>query len=167
MALVGVSTVVSVAGSWVIHFDQSVLDTLGTWHQETFAARKDGGNGLFTDCLRSKLTTVEVEDALLAKLKQWCPPKMCSLAGSSIHIDRRVLEMEMPRVHEYLHYRIIDVSSFQAIMRRWAPWMERKIKAELSRKGPENVSHRAMDDIKWSISFMREFRPFIDKRAPR
>lgn len=154
-------------GNWVIHFDKSVLDGLGQWHQDTFKDEKDGGNNLFADCIKSKWTREQVEDELLALIKRHCPEKMCSLAGSSIHIDKRVLEQEMPKVHSYIHYRIIDVSSFQAIMRRWTPWMEKKIKAQLARKGPVNVHHRAMDDIEWSISFMRELRTVFDPQSLR
>ncbi|CAF3940248.1 unnamed protein product [Adineta steineri] len=154
-------------GNWVIHFDQSVLTTLGQWHQDTFADRDKKGNGLFADVLKSKLTKEEVEEKLLTLIQQYCPAQKCPLAGSSIHIDKHVLQLQMPKVHSYLHYRIIDVSSFQGIMRRWAPWMENKIKDQLAKKGQDDVNHRAMDDIKWSISFMREFRPILEKQQPR
>ncbi|CAF1645437.1 unnamed protein product [Rotaria magnacalcarata] len=150
-------------GSWVIHFDKSVLRRLGHWHQETFADITQGGNGLFADVLQSKLKKEEVEDELLRMIKRHCPEKMCPLAGSSIHIDKSVLKLQMPKVHDYLHYRIIDVSSFQAVMRRWAPWIEIKIKRNLARHGQDVVNHRAMDDIVWSISFMKEFRLFLIK----
>ncbi|CAF3151772.1 unnamed protein product [Rotaria sp. Silwood2] len=145
--------------------DLQVLDRegLGKWHQETFANQSQGGNGLFADVLKSRLTKERVEDELLTKLKLYCPEKMCPLAGSSIHIDKQVLKLQMPKVHDYLHYRIIDVSSFQAIMRRWAPWIEGKIKKQLARNGQDTVNHRAMDDIEWSISFMKEFRVFLAK----
>ncbi|UJR14349.1 hypothetical protein I4U23_001345 [Adineta vaga] len=152
-------------GNWVIHFDQSALDKLGDRHQKTFADRKNGGNNLFADCLKSRLTKDQVENELLTLIQRHCPPKMCSLAGSSIHIDKRVLELQMPKVHDYLHYRIIDVSSFQAIMKRWAPWLERKIKDQVVRNGSDTVNHRAMDDIIWSISYMREMRSCLNKLA--
>jgi oligoribonuclease len=88
---------------------------------------------------------------------------MCSLGGSSIHIDRQVLKKCMPKVHDYLHYRIIDVTSFQLIMQRWVPETERKIKRDLARSGQETVNHRAMDDIKWSISFMKQLKHVLRK----
>jgi oligoribonuclease len=151
-------------GNWVIYFDNSVLETLQEWHQKTFADKDAGGNGLFADVLKSKLTKDEVEEDLLALLKHYCPEKKCPLAGSSIHIDKEVLKLRMPTVHAYLHYRIIDVSSFQGIMKRRTPWIERDIKKRLAKKGQETVNHRAMDDIEWSISFMREFRPILTKQ---
>ena len=149
------------AEEWVIHFDESVLKGLGDWHQGMFKDRSKGGNNLFADVLKSRLTKEEVEDELLDLLKEHCPEGKCPLAGSSIHIDREVLKQEMPKVHKYLHYRIIDVSSFQGIMKRWAPWIDRKMKEKLGDHGQETVNHRAMDDIKWSISVMKEFRPIL------
>jgi oligoribonuclease len=140
-----------------------VLETLGDWHQKTFADVDKEGNGLFADVLKSKLTKNEVEEELLVLIKRYCPEKMCPLAGSSIHIDKQVLQKCMPKVHDYLHYRIIDVTSFQLIMKRWAPWMEIKIKKQLATGGQEIVNHRAMDDIKWSISFMKQFRRVLSK----
>jgi oligoribonuclease len=119
---------------------------------------------LFHDCIKSKFTKQQVVGELLALLKRHCPEKKCSLAGSSIHIDKEVLKRCMPTVHDYLHYRIIDVSTLQAVMRRWAPWMESEIKSQLATNGQEEVKHRAMDDIEWSIAFMKMFRPHLGKQ---
>ncbi|CAF1293544.1 unnamed protein product [Adineta steineri] len=150
--------------NWVIGFKKEVLDSLADWHQETFADCDKGGNGLFADVLKSKITREQVEKELLSLLKHYCVEKKCPLGGSSVHIDKEVLKLRMRSVHDYLHYRIIDVSSFQGIMRRWAPWIETDIKKNLARKGQESVNHRAMDDIEWSIAFMKEFRPHLTKR---
>lgn len=140
-----------------------MLDTLEDWHKKTFADVDQDGNGLFADTLKSKLTNDQVEEEVLTLIKRHCPPKMCSLGGSSIHIDRQVLKKCMPKVHDYLHYRIIDVTSFQLIMQRWVPETERKIKRDLARSGQETVNHRAMDDIKWSISFMKQLKHVLRK----
>lgn len=150
--------------NWVIHFEKAELDKLATWHQNTFKDIEEGGNGLFADSIRSRLTKEEVEQELLDLLKQYCVEKQCPLAGSSIHIDKDVLRRCMPRVHDFMHYRIIDVSSFQAIMKRWAPRMESKMKRHLANNGQETVNHRAMDDIEWSISLMSQFKPLLEEK---
>lgn len=149
--------------NWVIHFEKSKLSTLAQWHQDTFADHANGGNGLFAECLKSKFTNDQVEEQLLALIKRHCPKDKCPLAGSSIHTDKDVLKKCMPKVNEYLSYRIIDVSSFQAIMKRWAPWIEAKIKNQVAKSGQGTVNHRAMDDIIWSMSYLREFRRFLPK----
>ena len=151
------------SAEWVIHFEKQELDGLGQWHQEHFGPPSNGkgGNDLFADCIKSKLTNDYVENALLTLLKKYCPEGKCSLAGSSIHTDKLVLKTCMPKVHNYLHYRIIDVSSIQAVMKRWASDIESKIKNRLANGGQGTVNHRAMDDIRWSISYMKAFRKLM------
>jgi oligoribonuclease len=70
----------------------------------------------------------------------------------------------MSRVHEYLHYRVIDVSSFREMMKRWAPGTASKFARQLASDGGEVVSHRAMDDIIWSIQMMKMFKPLLTSR---
>lgn len=105
-----------------------------------------------------------MEEELLELIKRYCPEKSCPLAGSSIHVDREVIKIEMPSVYEYLHYRLIDVSSFQEMMKRWAPITSSKFIRHIATNGKENVSHRAMDDIEWSIELMKMFRPLLSAR---
>jgi len=46
----------------------------------------------------------------------------------------------MPRLLDFLHYRIVDVSSIQILVKNWMP-MEFKMKRNTV------CGHRAMDDI--------------------
>ncbi|CAF1079311.1 unnamed protein product [Rotaria sordida] len=146
---------------WIVHFEKEVLDGLSEWHQNAFKDRNDGGNGLFTDVIASNITKEQMEQELLDLLKRHCPEKACPLAGSSIHIDREVMKTQMPTVHSYLHYRVIDVSSFREMMKRWAPSTASKFVREIAANGKVAVSHRAMDDIEWSIELMKMFRPLL------
>lgn len=141
-----------------------MLKSLGDWHQKHFADVIEEGNGLFADVLKSKLTKDQVEDELLALLKRHCPPKACPLAGNSIHTDKKVLEKCMPRAHDYMHYQIIDVTSFQLIMRRWVPELELKMKRQMAAasNGQELAAHRAMNDIQRSIDIMKQLRRIFD-----
>ncbi|CAF1077214.1 unnamed protein product [Rotaria sordida] len=146
---------------WIVHFEKEVLDGLSEWHQNAFKDRNDGGNGLFIDVIASNITKEQMEQELLDVLKRHCPEKACPLAGSSIHIDREVMKTQMPTVHSYLHYRVIDVSSFREMMKRWAPSTASKFVREIAANGKVTVSHRAMDDIEWSIELMKMFRPLL------
>lgn len=150
--------------NWVIHFDRSVLEKLGDWHQKTFADISKEGNGLFADVIKSKLTKDEVEEQLLALFQRHCPPESCPLAGNSIHTDKVVLKQCMPKAHKYLHYRIIDVTSFQLIMSRWVPEKDREIKKGMAKGSSSQDSglHRAMYDIERSIAYMKELRSVFD-----
>ena len=123
-----------------------------------------GGNGLFAESIRSSKTKETVEDEILKFLEEYFVPKKCTLGGSSVHIDKEVLRREMPKVHDFLNHRIIDASSFEEIIRRWARPLEFQIKKKLEKDGDEIVHHRAMDDIMYSISFMKQVQEILFAR---
>lgn len=62
------------------------------------------------------------------------------LAGNSIHMDRRFIEKEWPKLNERLHYRMLDVSAWKVVF-------EGRYKKKFAK--PE--VHRALDDIRGSI----------------
>ena len=62
--------------------------------------------------------------------RRWCwttSAPMCTqantapLAGNSIATDRGFIARDMPALDDYLHYRMIDVSSIKELCRRWYP----------------------------------------------
>ena len=73
------------------------------------------------------------------------------LAGNSVGTDKVFLERDMPELIEYLHYRIIDVSSIKELARRWYP---RAYFASPRKQG----GHRALADIAESIDELRYYR---------
>jgi oligoribonuclease len=129
-----------------------------------------GGNGLFDDILASKTTKEEMERQLLELLKRHCPEKGCPLAGSSIHVDREVVRLRLPSIYEYLHYRIIDVSSFFGMAERWLSperWIEKEkqldkiMQEKYSTNDKEGGAHRAMYDVERSIEILKLFKPCL------
>lgn len=78
------------------------------------------------------------------------------LCGSTVaSFDRPRIERFLPHVFELLHYRNIDVSTILELQKRWAPDMERPPKSATTRPV---VAHRAEDDIKQSIGYLKHFR---------
>jgi len=77
--------------------------------------------------------------------------KTAPLAGNSIATDRGFLARDMPILDDYLHYRMIDVSSIKELCRRWYP----KIYYGQPEKG---LAHRALADIEESIRELRYYR---------
>jgi oligoribonuclease len=74
------------------------------------------------------------------------------LAGSTISFDRAFLGRHLPRASANLHYRNLDVSSFnEAARRRWPSIWEKR-----PRKASEAV-HRGMADIEESLDVMRHY----------
>jgi len=72
------------------------------------------------------------------------------IAGNSIGQDRIWIATQMPKLHEFLHYRTIDVSAIRGLIQRWAfPGYA----------GPHGeASHRALDDALWSRNELALYR---------
>src|SRR4029077_15047355 len=71
-----------------------------------------------------------------------------------IATDRAFLARDLPRLGEYLHYRMIDVSSIKELARRWYP---RVYFASPAKAG----GHRALADIRESITELRYYREAV------
>ncbi|KAL1745028.1 ribonuclease H-like domain-containing protein [Schizophyllum fasciatum] len=140
---------------FVIRTEKALLDGMDEW-----CRNQHGKSGLTTACLTSLHTMPDVESAVLDYLKTWIPTQRTAvLAGNSVHVDRVFLNNDMPRVVDWLHYRIIDVSSIKELARRWYP--------DIPVPRLSESSHRALDDIKGSIAELRWYRENIFKAAPR
>lgn len=74
-------------------------------------------SGLVQESKCSKITLKDAEQMLLNFLKKYIPSQTCPLAGNTIYMDRLFLLKYMPLVNDYLHYRIIDVSTVKELSR--------------------------------------------------
>jgi oligoribonuclease len=111
-------------------------------------------SGLLTE-LPGGMTLEEAQDLVLAYVRQHVPePRKAPLCGNSIATDRAFLARDLQRLDEYLHYRMVDVSSVKELARRWYP---RVYFASPAKVG----GHRALADIKESISELRYYREAI------
>ena len=131
----------------VIHHSRDRLDQMNEWCLKTH-----GESGLTRRCIESKVTLKEAEDSLLNFIKMTISSKAEGiLAGNSVHVDRIFLLKEFPKVIEYLHYRIVDVSTIKELARRWAP-------SVFSNAPAKRLTHRALDDIKESIEELEYYQ---------
>lgn len=114
------------------------------------------------DELDSGMSLSQAEDGLMKYLVTHIPdPQSAPLAGNTIGTDRAFLQRYMPRVHEHLHYRNIDVSTIKELTRHWFPRMYFQ--------APEkNGGHRALADIRESIRELAYYRhvAFVDAPGP-
>ena len=131
----------------VIHADDAALDTMPEVVREMHAK-----SGLTDEVRRSTVTMAEAEEAVLAYIKQFVPnPRSAPLCGNSIATDRGFLARDMPTLDDYLHYRMIDVSSIKELARRWYP----RVYYGQPQKG---LAHRALADIRESIRELEYYR---------
>ncbi len=105
-------------------------------------------------------TLADAEAQVLAYVKEFCtdgsrPP----LAGNTVATDRSFLARDMPQLEQFLHYRIVDVSSIKELSRRWFPRAYYNSPAK-------GGNHRALADIRESIEELRYYRQAVFVPSP-
>lgn len=113
------------------------------------------GSGLLEQ-IRASTMSLELAGAeTLAFIRQHVPEaRSVPLCGNSIGTDRRFLAAYLPEIEEYLHYRSVDVSSIKELVRRWYPEV-------LTQRGWKSGAHRALDDIRESVSELQLYRELV------
>jgi oligoribonuclease len=118
-------------------------------------------SGLLTE-LPSGVTLAEAQDTVLEYIRQHvAEPRKVPLCGNSIATDRSFLARDMPELDDFLHYRMVDVSSIKELARRWYP------RAYFA-SPPKHGGHRALADILESIRELRYYREavFVPQPGP-
>ena len=131
----------------VIHADDDALAAMPTVVRDMHAK-----SGLTEEVRAATLTMADAEQQVLDYLKRFISePRTAPLCGNSIGTDRGFLNRDMPALDEFLHYRMIDVSSIKELGRRWYP----RIYFGQPAKG---LAHRALADILESIQELEYYR---------
>ena len=104
------------------------------------------------EALPGGMTMAQAQDVVLDYVRYWVPEAgKAPLAGNSVGTDKAFLERDMADLVGHLHYRIVDVSSFKEVARRWYP--------RIYFASPEKTGgHRALADILESIDELRYYR---------
>jgi oligoribonuclease len=112
-------------------------------------------SGLLDQIRSSELTLADAGAQTLAFLRAHIPsPRSVPLCGNSIGTDRRFLAAWLPEIEDFLHYRSVDVSTIKELGRRWYPDV-------IAAAPSKAVGHRAMDDIRESLSELRYYREHV------
>lgn len=120
-------------------------------HMGDFVRDMHSKSGLLPQ-LDSGMALAQAEEQVLSYIKQFVPKQRCALlAGNSIGTDKMFLQKEMPKVIDYLHYRVVDVSSVKELAKRWYP-------RAFYQSPKKNGGHRALADIRESILELRYYR---------
>src|SRR5690606_25780448 len=79
-------------------------------NMNSFVTNMHTESGLINE-LDYGITLEEAQDQLLSYVKRHVAEKFSApLAGSSVYVDRRFINRDLPELDAYLHYRLIDVS---------------------------------------------------------
>ena len=131
----------------IINQPEELFDRSDPFLVETFI---DSG---FVDKMKeSEYSEVEAEDEILSFIKKHVSKNKSPLCGNSVYMDRMFINRYMKKLDDFLHYRLIDVSTLKNLALRWYPDLPEFEKSE---------THRAMDDIKESIEELKYYREHI------
>lgn len=142
----------------IIHHDKATLDTMDEWCTKT---HRD--SGLTAASIESDTTPEQAADGLLDYIRKFTSePRQGLLAGNSVHCDKAFLaKPPYAKVIEYLHYRILDVSSLKEAARRWAS------DEDLMKVPPKKTLHQARDDILESIEEAKYYKDTFFSKVER
>lgn len=92
-------------------------------------------------------TLKKIEKELLAFIEQhFDKEKLVLSAGNSVHVDRRFIIENWPKLDARLHYRMLDVSAWKVVF-------SNKYNKAFAKPG----THRALDDIRGSIMELKYY----------
>ena len=131
-----------------IHQSEARLEKMDAWNRRTH--KKSG----LADRVREEgVTVAEAEAETLKFVKRHCYAHTAPLCGNSIGQDKRFLAKYMPSLHDFLHYKVVDVSSIKVLVKEWYRGKyESPEKQEL---------HRALADIEESIAELDYYRKHV------
>jgi oligoribonuclease len=117
-------------------------------------------SGLLALIESSTISAADAAAETLAFLRLHIPEaSTVPLCGNSIGTDRRFLAKWFPEIEDYLHYRSVDVSTLKELTKRWYP-------AALNAMPRKARGHRALDDIRESLTELRFYRDVVFRTGP-
>jgi oligoribonuclease len=143
--------VLEVGPEIVILRPAALFDKMDLWNRTQHTK-----SGLWDKVVTSTTSQEQAELITLDFIKKHSGPRESPLCGNSIWQDRRFIAKHMKLLDNYLHYRLIDVSSIKILGKMWYPAAAEKGK-------PKKNSHRALDDILESIEELRYYRKILFK----
>lgn len=132
--------------SLVIYHNDDILNYMDTWVKDQHTK-----TGLVEDIRRSSLTVEQAEEQTLQIIMQYCQERKGILCGNSVWQDAVFMRRYMPKITNYLNYRIIDVTSIKEVVIRWYPNNPNTFFAKRD-------MHRALIDIEESIEELKHYR---------
>ena len=130
---------------FAIHQDEKRLAGMDQWNTEHHT-----NSGLVKRVRESQVSEAQAEEQTLSFLSQYVSEGKSPLCGNSVHQDRRFLYRYMPNLEQFLHYRILDVSTLKILANLWAP--------DVAAGAVKVSEHIALQDIRDSIEELRYYR---------
>ncbi len=132
--------------SLVVHQTDAALAIMDPWVRDLHTK-----SGLLEAIARSPITVAQAEQQVLDVIQTYCMPRTGILCGNTIWQDRSFLVRYMPKITDYVHYRLVDVSSVKELLKRWYP-------GNPALDFKKRDTHRALIDIAESIQELKHYR---------
>jgi len=138
---------IAVGPNLVIHQPSEKLENMSKHVQQMHTS-----SGLLDEISKSTTSLSIAGEKTLDFLKEHIEKAgTVPLCGNSIGTDRKFLSEGLPDLASFFHYRSIDVSTVKELAKRWNP--------EIINSAPKkNGGHRALDDIRESITELHHYR---------
>jgi len=140
-------TVVAEGPAFAITQPESELAKMDDWNLTHHTE-----NGLLDRVRNHGIPMAEAEAMTIEFLREHWIQGISPLCGNTIGQDRRFLRRYMPELHDFFHYRSVDVTSIKQLVDRWYPNLPRATKP---------AGHRALDDIRGSIVELEHYREHV------
>jgi oligoribonuclease len=130
----------------VIKNEDMTLEERLTANSVFWDANPDSKKGLLAQNVHGK-DLLEIENELLKFINEhFVDDKPVLLGGNSIHMDRRFIVSQWPRLDARLHYRMLDVSAWKVVF-----------DGKYGKKFAKPEEHRALGDIRGSIMELKYY----------
>ncbi len=130
----------------VIHQPEPVLEAAEDWPRENMSE-------LFDQVRNAEKNEGTIVDDLEALIMEHFGDEPATLAGNSVHQDRRFIRQWWPGIEQLLHYRMLDVTTLKI-------W----VGGSMDKQFEKGEQHRALEDIEESIV---EFKWCLEQLASR
>ncbi|MCF6776283.1 oligoribonuclease [Thiotrichales bacterium 19X7-9] len=127
---------------------QDLLDKMDDWCTKTH-----GESGLTKRVQESVITEAQAQEKTLEFLQTYVDENTSPMCGNSVWQDRRFLTKYMPKLEQFFHYRMLDVSTLKILAQHWKPLVYERHNKE--------GKHLALDDIKESIDELAYYRDYL------
>jgi oligoribonuclease len=138
----------------VVHHSDEDIAKAHEWAIETHTE-----SGLLAEVRASKVDLLQAEQMVIDHLKALGIESYnrkartgAILSGSSIAFDRSFIMCQMPALHDYLHYRQLDISALALAARAFKPELEKEITSK------KEYKHEALADIEESIAELAAYK---------
>lgn len=148
----GQLNVLATGPNLAITVPEPLIEGMDEWN-----TRHHHRSGLVDRIRNEGVSVKEAEQATLSFLREWVDENTAPLCGNSVWNDRQFMAKEMPELLDFLHYRMVDVSTVKELSRRWYSDVPRY---------PKKGAHLALDDILESIEELKYFREHVFVNQP-